>query len=245
LQYADTYLKSLNISFPNQKLSPSMTVSMTESEVEAYIYDSIPHIPLLTAANLHDTFIPFYVFTAVRRIFFFLDSLRTKKITIHKLSHSQEMDEFLWLQRLDQYREDYATQRAYQKEIDSNWFSASNAIRLYETYVASDRDGNGMLNQVLNSFLTFELKRCADGVDSIQRSSKARETKRFTWTRTWIQRNDVDTISSFENIPRKCHLSGSCVFILFSFSSLSLLRWISDHFSISFLRLNIVIVLKA
>jgi hypothetical protein len=121
---------------------------MTESEIEAYIFDSLPHIPLLTAANLHDSFLPFYVFTAVRRIFFFGDPLRTKKITITKLSHSQEMDEFLWLQRLDQYRDDYATQRAYQKEVDSNWFSATNAIRLYEGYIASDRDGNGMLNQV-------------------------------------------------------------------------------------------------
>lgn len=155
LQYADTYLKSITISSSSpsllslQKIShQSATIFMTESEIEAYIYDSIPHIPLLTAANLHDSFIPFYVFTAVRRICFFLDSLRTKRITIHKLSHSQEMDEFLWLQRLDQYREDYATQRAYQKEIDSNWFSASNAIRLYEAYIASDKDGNGMLSQV-------------------------------------------------------------------------------------------------
>lgn len=121
---------------------------MTEVEVEAYIYDSIPHIPLLVSANLHETFLPFYIFTAVRRIFFSLDTLRTKKITIHKLSHSQEMDEFLWLQRLDQYRDDYASERLYQKEIDSNWFSAANAIRIYEGYIACDKDGNGMLNQV-------------------------------------------------------------------------------------------------
>ncbi len=121
---------------------------MTETEVEAYLFDSIPHIPLLISAKLHDTFLPFYVFTAVRRIFFFLDPLRTKKVTISRLSHSQEMDEFLWLQRLDQYRDDYPTQRAYQKEIDSNWFSASNAIRIYEGYTDSDRDENGMLSQV-------------------------------------------------------------------------------------------------
>eukprot|EP00604_Paraphysomonas_vestita_P004075 CAMPEP_0174823592 /NCGR_PEP_ID=MMETSP1107-20130205/26102_1 /TAXON_ID=36770 /ORGANISM="Paraphysomonas vestita, Strain GFlagA" /LENGTH=302 /DNA_ID=CAMNT_0016046871 /DNA_START=48 /DNA_END=953 /DNA_ORIENTATION=- len=57
------------------------------------------------------------------------------------------MDEFLWLQRLDQYRDDYASERLYQKEIDSNWFSAANAIRIYEGYIACDKDGNGMLNQ--------------------------------------------------------------------------------------------------
>lgn len=179
---------------------------MTETEIEAYIYDSIPHIPLLTSANLHDSFIPFYVFTAVRRIFFFLDSLRTKKITINKLSQSQEMDEFLWLQRLDQYREDYATQRAYQKEIDSNWFSASNAIRLYEAYVAGDKDGNGMLSQV---FFGRDILSRVEGIDHVSWCPKAWSRQKYSWADSRFKCHDVDPISCFEDISREYYLSGN------------------------------------
>lgn len=215
---------------------------MTETEVEAYIYDSIPHIPLLTAANLHETFIPFYVFTAVRRIFFFLDSLRTKKITIHKLSHSQEMDEFLWLQRLDQYREDYATQRAYQKEIDSNWFSASNAIRLYEAYVASDKDGNGMLNQVLNlpsCELIGDVQVELTLFRGVPKRGKQKDSLGQGLGSNAMMLTPLAVSRIFqENVTYQVFLS----LISLALIPGSLLRWISGRSSISYSPLNIVIV---
>jgi len=56
------------------------------------------------------------------------------------------MDEFLWLQRLDQYRDDYEGD-AFQQQVAGNWFSAQNAIKLYDQYVRLDEDGDGMLSQ--------------------------------------------------------------------------------------------------
>ena len=31
------------------------------------------------------------------------------------------MDEFLWLQRLDQYRDDYDSEEAFQQQVAGNW----------------------------------------------------------------------------------------------------------------------------
>lgn len=91
---------------------------VTEQELERFVFDSIPHIPLVMEANLHESFLPFYVFAAVRRLLFFLDPMRTRRVNIRKLSHSQEMDEFLWLQRLDQYRDDYEDEASFQRQVD-------------------------------------------------------------------------------------------------------------------------------
>ena len=38
------------------------------------------------------------------------------------------------------------------QQVISNWFSAENAMRIYDVYVSLDKDGNGMLNQVLEIF---------------------------------------------------------------------------------------------
>lgn len=45
----------------------------------------------------------------------------TRSISIKKLAHSQEMDEFLWLQRLHQYRDDYDSESAFQQQVAGNW----------------------------------------------------------------------------------------------------------------------------
>jgi hypothetical protein len=162
---------------------------VTEQELERFIFDSIPHIPLVMEANLHESFLPFYVFAAVRRLLFFLDPLRTRRVNIRKLSHSQEMDEFLWLQRLDQYRDDYEDEASFQKQVRnfrdeslatcpptatypllskmllsqvaSNWFSAENSMRLYDIYVSLDKDGNGMLNQVWRGVASYVVRSVA------------------------------------------------------------------------------------
>jgi serine/threonine-protein phosphatase 2A regulatory subunit B'' len=61
----------------------SSTAYITEEELERYIYDIISQIGSLE--KLPDSFKPFYVFTASKRFFFFLDPKRTKRISILKL----------------------------------------------------------------------------------------------------------------------------------------------------------------
>ena len=56
---------------------------LREMDLERYMYDLIPQLPALRdlLENL-ENFMPFYVFTAVRKFFFFLDPKRRGKIAI-------------------------------------------------------------------------------------------------------------------------------------------------------------------
>jgi hypothetical protein len=58
---------------------------MTEQELERYIFELIPE--MRGCQRLHESFYPFYVFTASRRFFFFLDPQRTATMSIKKLAH--------------------------------------------------------------------------------------------------------------------------------------------------------------
>lgn len=122
---------------------------ITEQELESFILSSMSSTPLVAnfSPPLHEEFLPFFVFTAVRRFLFFLDPMRTRSVNIYKLAHSQEMDEFLWLQRLHEYRDDYSSENEFQEQVSANWFSVQNAIRLYDQYIQLDEDGDGMLSE--------------------------------------------------------------------------------------------------
>jgi len=86
------------------------------------------------------TFYPYYVFTAARRFFFFLDTKRTQRISIKKLGHSTVMEELLYLKRLSQVQHDVDP-----AQISTNWFSTQNSIKLYNTFLDLDKDKNGCL----------------------------------------------------------------------------------------------------
>ena len=97
--YANMYLGSIPVPVV-RSLSPLLQLPgrraqghgepyVTEQELERFIFDSIPHIPLVMEANLHESFLPFYVFAAVRRLLFYLDPLRTRRVNIRRLAHSQ------------------------------------------------------------------------------------------------------------------------------------------------------------
>jgi serine/threonine-protein phosphatase 2A regulatory subunit B'' len=53
---------------------------LKEKDLENYIFELMPTFPQLQ--SLQETFYPFYVITAVRKFFFFLDPKRTGKIQI-------------------------------------------------------------------------------------------------------------------------------------------------------------------
>lgn len=66
---------------------------LRENDLEAYIFELIPSLTQLD--GLEKSFHSFYVCTAVRKFFFFLDPLRTGKIRIKDILKSNFLDELL------------------------------------------------------------------------------------------------------------------------------------------------------
>uniref|UniRef100_A0A3B5M2T8 Protein phosphatase 2, regulatory subunit B'', gamma n=1 Tax=Xiphophorus couchianus TaxID=32473 RepID=A0A3B5M2T8_9TELE len=100
---------------------------LRESDLENYILELIPTLPQLD--GLEKSFYSFYVCTAVRKFFFFLDPLRTGKIKIQDI---------LCL---------ISNEELSKESQESNWFSAPSALRVYGQYLNLDKDHNGMLSK--------------------------------------------------------------------------------------------------
>lgn len=142
-----------------------------EHEIENYIFAAIPGIPELT--TLQENFYPFYVYTATRSFFFFLDPNRTGRISLRALVGSRVFAE--WLRILPAGHADLGPcgQRAPADEgaaspspphvpgasvspvsasvegedgTRANWFSAASALSVYSAYLSLDADQNGMLS---------------------------------------------------------------------------------------------------
>lgn len=109
---------------------------LREKDMENFIFELIPTLPQLN--SLQEEFYPFYVFTAVRRFFFFLDPKRTGKIYISQLLTS------LIIQELYELRQE---QPLGAQEAESNWFSVQSALKVYGAYLELDIDQNGMLSK--------------------------------------------------------------------------------------------------
>jgi len=108
---------------------------LRESDLENYILELIETLPQLD--GLEKSFHSFYVCTAVRKFFFFLDPLRTGKIRIQDVLACSFLDDLLELRDQD-----------LPKDVqEANWFSAPSALRVYGQYLNLDTDHNGMLSQ--------------------------------------------------------------------------------------------------
>jgi len=108
---------------------------LRESDLENYILELIETLPQLD--GLEKSFHSFYVCTAVRKFFFFLDPLRTGKIRIQDVLSCSFLDDLLELRDQD-----------LPKDLqEANWFSAPSALRVYGQYLNLDTDHNGMLSQ--------------------------------------------------------------------------------------------------
>merc|ERR1719228_1976439 len=108
---------------------------LRETDLENYILELIETLPQLD--GLEKSFHSFYVCTAVRKFFFFLDPLRTGKIKIQDVLACSFLDDLLEL------RDNELPKDAQ----DANWFSAPSALRVYGQYLNLDTDHNGMLSQ--------------------------------------------------------------------------------------------------
>jgi len=111
---------------------------LREHDLENYIYELIPSLDAL--AELQENFYPFYVFTAVRKFFFFLDPRHTSRIAIKDLVSSPILHELLQLHSFSP-GDPHDEAEAY------NWFSAPSTLRVYSQYLELDVDHNGMLSR--------------------------------------------------------------------------------------------------
>jgi serine/threonine-protein phosphatase 2A regulatory subunit B'' len=117
---------------------------INERELERFIMDRIPEMS--ACRELPDSFYPYYVFTASRRFLFFLNSRKTRHIRVKKLAHSAVMEEMLFLQRISKHK-DKIDHKTFTSQVNGNWFSGNNALRVFSVYVGLDKDMNGMLSQ--------------------------------------------------------------------------------------------------
>lgn len=108
---------------------------LRESDLVNYIQDLIPTLPQLD--GLEKSFHDFYVCTAVRKFFFFLDPLRTGRVRIQDTLACSFLDDLLEL-RDEELPKDLQ---------EANWFSAPSALRVYGQYLNLDKDHNGMLSK--------------------------------------------------------------------------------------------------
>ena len=121
---------------------------LKEKDLENFIFELIPSFPQLS--SLQENFYSFYVITAVRKFFFFLDPKRTGKILIKDILTSPILAEFYEL-RQDNWSAEEAAQ---------NWFSVQSSLKVYDQYLRLDLDRNGMLRKM-------ELVRYPGGLTSI------------------------------------------------------------------------------
>lgn len=108
---------------------------LREQDVENYIAELIETLPQLD--GLDKSFHSFYVCTAVRKFFFFLDPLHTGKIKILDVLACGFLDDLLELRDQDLAKD----------AQEANWFSAPSALRVYGQYLNLDKDHNGMLSK--------------------------------------------------------------------------------------------------
>jgi serine/threonine-protein phosphatase 2A regulatory subunit B'' len=108
---------------------------LKESDLENYIFELIPTLPQLEV--LERSFYSFYVCTAVRKFFFFLDPLRSGKVKITEILSSGFLDQLIELR----------DEEISKEQLESNWFSAQSALRVYAQYLNLDEDHNGMLSK--------------------------------------------------------------------------------------------------
>ena len=107
---------------------------LRESDLENYILELIETLPQLD--GLEKSFHTFYVCTAVRKFFFFLDPLRTGKIKIQDVLACSFLDDLLELR-----------DQELSKDLqDQNWFFVPSALRVHGQYLNLDANHNGMLS---------------------------------------------------------------------------------------------------
>lgn len=94
-----------------------MDGNLTEEELQKYIIDLMPTLRL---SSIKPSFHKFYLCTAARKFFFFLDPMRRGKIAIEDVILSPILGEL------------FALRDELPKELErQNWFSAQSSLLIY------------------------------------------------------------------------------------------------------------------
>lgn len=125
---------------------------ITAAQLQAYIGRRIPDID--PDQQMVESFHEFYTCTAVQRFLFHVDHRNSNSLSIAALMRSEVLAEFLdllasqaqqtSLRELDQ--EQSEEMYLLRDKMDLNWFSATNAVNIYTTFLNLDVDQNGLLN---------------------------------------------------------------------------------------------------
>lgn len=129
---------------------------ITCEQLQAYIYRRIPDLD--PEHQMVESFHEFYTCTAVQRFLFHVDTRNSNKLSIRQIMTSQVLKEFLDLLQLQQQivsliqdenlqgRDNSDEMRQIQEKLDVNWFSGTNAVNIYTTFLNLDVDQNGLLS---------------------------------------------------------------------------------------------------
>ncbi|XP_047377751.1 serine/threonine-protein phosphatase 2A regulatory subunit B'' subunit gamma-like [Sciurus carolinensis] len=131
-----------------------------ESDLENHVLELIPTLPQLD--ELEKSFYSFYVCTAVRKFFFFVDPIRRGKIKNQGILACSFLDDLLELR----------DEKLSKESQETNWFSAPSALRVYGQYLNLDKDHskeapshygtatmtNIFLDHVFQEYLTYDGK---------------------------------------------------------------------------------------
>ncbi|KAJ1426617.1 hypothetical protein B484DRAFT_330379 [Ochromonadaceae sp. CCMP2298] len=139
MQIESTILNLMDVVPPG---SDPLTTTVTEQQLESFLLQLIPEIDLFS--RMHESFYEYYVYTASQKFLFFLDPRRANLLPIHKVAYSGIMQELLDLRQLGRARAELDS-KTVEAQLQKNWFSDTNAVRLYSLFLELDRDQNGML----------------------------------------------------------------------------------------------------
>jgi Ca2+-binding EF-hand superfamily protein len=107
---------------------------LREQDLENYVFEQISGNEFTQLQTLDEDFYPYYVFTAVRKFFFFLDPMKKGKISIKDAIASPILHEFNLLRQ------------PASDATPGGWFTSRAALKVYGTYLNLDYDHNGMLS---------------------------------------------------------------------------------------------------
>ena len=116
-RHRDLSEERINLSF----YDPNGDGYLRENDLESYFFDFIQSIESLS--TLQEDFTHFYVFTAVRRFFFFLDRHGQRRLAIKDILASPVFRELQEL-RSSEWDEELPS-------CQDNWFSAHSSLRVY------------------------------------------------------------------------------------------------------------------
>lgn len=114
---------------------------ITEEELSLFLISILPDIAC--NSKIPNDFMYYYGKGCARRMFFFLDSRNSGKVSFSKLVFSSLFEELIHLKRLGSCILPLDTD-IFHEQMNANSFYYKNLIRLYQLFRSLDKDNSGM-----------------------------------------------------------------------------------------------------